>query len=162
MAVGIGLVALVAWRLSSGPIELEFLTPYLEEALSDPAGQQVEIGRTIAVWRGWTANPELRAENVVARGAEGQVVATVPALALSISLETLLRGVVAPARVELVEPRLHLVRDLDGSFSAEHGIGKLKPYMMPDWRGGAELMLMQRIKAAIDPLGVMNPGKVLP
>ena len=29
-----------------------------------------------------------------------------------------------------------VVRRYDGSFSAEHGIGKLKPYMMPDWRGG--------------------------
>ena len=55
-----------------------------------------------------------------------------------------------------------VVRVYDGSFSAEHGIGKLKPYMMPDWRGGAELGLMQRIKAAIDPGGIMNPGKVLP
>jgi FAD/FMN-containing dehydrogenase len=55
-----------------------------------------------------------------------------------------------------------VVREYDGSFSAEHGIGKLKPYMMPDWRGGAELVLMQRIKAAIDPDGIMNPGKVLP
>jgi FAD/FMN-containing dehydrogenase len=55
-----------------------------------------------------------------------------------------------------------VVREFDGSFSAEHGIGKLKPYMMPDWRGGAELALMRRIKAAIDPDGIMNPGKVLP
>ena len=55
-----------------------------------------------------------------------------------------------------------VVRDLDGSFSAEHGVGQLKPYMMPDWRGGAELATMQRIKAALDPLGIMNPGKVLP
>lgn len=55
-----------------------------------------------------------------------------------------------------------VVREYDGSFSAEHGIGKLKPYMMPDWRGGAELALMQRIKGAIDPAGIMNPGKVLP
>src|SRR6201996_6796083 len=55
-----------------------------------------------------------------------------------------------------------VVRTLDGSFSAEHGIGRLKPYMMPDWRGGAELAVMQRIKAALDPLGIMNPGKVLP
>ena len=55
-----------------------------------------------------------------------------------------------------------VVRALDGSFSAEHGIGKLKPYMMPDWRGGAELAVMRRIKAALDPLGIMNPGKVLP
>ncbi len=55
-----------------------------------------------------------------------------------------------------------VVRALDGSFSAEHGIGRLKPYMMPEWRGGAELDLMRRIKAAIDPRGLMNPGKVLP
>ncbi len=55
-----------------------------------------------------------------------------------------------------------VVRDLGGSFSAEHGVGQLKPYMMPDWRGGAELDAMRRIKAALDPLGLMNPGKVLP
>jgi FAD/FMN-containing dehydrogenase len=55
-----------------------------------------------------------------------------------------------------------VVRAFDGSFSAEHGVGKLKPYMMPEWRGGAELDVMRRIKAAIDPAGLMNPGKVLP
>ncbi len=55
-----------------------------------------------------------------------------------------------------------VVRDLDGSFSAEHGVGLLKPYMMPDWRGGAELAVMQQIRQALDPRGIMNPGKVLP
>ena len=55
-----------------------------------------------------------------------------------------------------------VVRDLDGSFSAEHGVGKLKPYMMELWRGGAELDAMRRIKHALDPRGLMNPGKVLP
>ena len=55
-----------------------------------------------------------------------------------------------------------VVRDLDGSFSAEHGIGRLKTDMMEAWRGGAELSTMQRIKAALDPAGLMNPGKVLP
>ena len=55
-----------------------------------------------------------------------------------------------------------VVAALDGSFSAEHGVGLLKPYMMPGWRGGAELDAMRRIKAALDPQGIMNPGKVLP
>ncbi len=55
-----------------------------------------------------------------------------------------------------------VVRDLDGSFSAEHGIGRLKTDMLESWRGGAELDAMRRIKAALDPQGLMNPGKVLP
>jgi FAD/FMN-containing dehydrogenase len=55
-----------------------------------------------------------------------------------------------------------IVRDLDGSFSAEHGVGRLKTDMMEDWRGGAELAAMRAIKAALDPKGIMNPGKVLP
>jgi FAD/FMN-containing dehydrogenase len=55
-----------------------------------------------------------------------------------------------------------VVRDLEGSFSAEHGIGRLKTDMMEAWRGGAELDAMRRIKAALDPAGLMNPGKVLP
>ena len=63
---------------------------------------------------------------------------------------------------EIMDTVCAVVRDLGGSFSAEHGVGKLKPYMMPDWRGGAELELMRKIKQAIDPAGLMNPGKVLP
>lgn len=55
-----------------------------------------------------------------------------------------------------------IVKELDGSFSAEHGVGQLKPYMMPQWRGGAELAAMRHIKAALDPQNIMNPGKVLP
>jgi FAD/FMN-containing dehydrogenase len=55
-----------------------------------------------------------------------------------------------------------IVREMDGSFSAEHGIGRLKTDMMEAWRGGAELSAMQAIKAALDPKGIMNPGKVLP
>ena len=63
---------------------------------------------------------------------------------------------------EIMDAVNAVVRRFDGSFSAEHGVGRLKPYMMPDWRGGAELAAMRAIKAALDPLGLMNPGKVLP
>jgi FAD/FMN-containing dehydrogenase len=62
---------------------------------------------------------------------------------------------------DLMEAVNEIVNALGGSFSAEHGIGQLKAYMMPAWRGGPELDAMRQIKKALDPLGLMNPGKVL-
>jgi FAD/FMN-containing dehydrogenase len=62
---------------------------------------------------------------------------------------------------DLMDAVNEVVRDLDGSFSAEHGIGRLKPDMLREWRGGPEFELMLKLKAAIDPAGLMNPGKVL-
>ena len=55
-----------------------------------------------------------------------------------------------------------VVRRLGGSFSAEHGVGRLKTDMLEDWRGGAEYRAMRAIKAALDPQGIMNPGVVFP
>ncbi len=55
-----------------------------------------------------------------------------------------------------------VVKKLDGSFSAEHGIGQFKLPMMEPWRGGTELDTMRKIKAALDPQGTLNPGKMIP
>ncbi|HTR17022.1 MAG TPA: FAD-binding oxidoreductase [Acetobacteraceae bacterium] len=63
---------------------------------------------------------------------------------------------------ELMEAVAEVVHELEGSFSAEHGVGKLKTGLMPSWRGGAELETMRRIKQALDPLGLFNPGTMLP
>jgi FAD/FMN-containing dehydrogenase len=48
-----------------------------------------------------------------------------------------------------------------GSISAEHGIGQRKLAMLPRYKSAVELDLMQRIKQALDPRGLLNPGKVL-
>ncbi len=50
---------------------------------------------------------------------------------------------------------------LGGSFSAEHGVGKLKRELLQDVEGAVAIDLMRRLKHALDPLGLMNPGKVL-
>lgn len=55
-----------------------------------------------------------------------------------------------------------IVNDLNGSVSAEHGIGQLKIAEMARYKQDVELDLMRRIKQALDPRGIMNPGKVLP
>lgn len=62
---------------------------------------------------------------------------------------------------DVTDPLNDLVHEMDGSFSAEHGVGKLKREELVRYSPPAEVDLMRKIKAAIDPNGIMNPGKVL-
>ena len=66
------------------------------------------------------------------------------------------------AREEPVRRALHdLVNEFGGSFSAEHGIGRLKVGELERYTSPVELALMRAVKRAFDPHGIMNPGKVL-
>jgi FAD/FMN-containing dehydrogenase len=63
---------------------------------------------------------------------------------------------------EAVKTSVHdLVHALGGSVSAEHGIGRLKVGDLETYGDPAKLAAMRAIKAALDPLGIMNPGAVL-
>lgn len=53
------------------------------------------------------------------------------------------------------------VHSFHGSISAEHGIGQLKKDLLPDYKDEVELALMRKIKRALDPNALMNPGKVI-
>ncbi|WOP14714.1 FAD-binding oxidoreductase [Ottowia sp. SB7-C50] len=48
-----------------------------------------------------------------------------------------------------------------GSISAEHGIGSLKAAKLPHYKSPVALQMMRAIKQALDPQGIMNPGRVL-
>src|SRR5438270_9760020 len=54
-----------------------------------------------------------------------------------------------------------IVLRMGGSISAEHGIGVLKRDELPDVKDKTAIELMRQLKAMLDPLGIMNPGKVL-
>jgi D-lactate dehydrogenase (cytochrome) len=54
-----------------------------------------------------------------------------------------------------------IVMRMGGSISAEHGIGVLKRDELPDVKDKTAIELMRSIKSMLDPLGIMNPGKVL-
>jgi FAD/FMN-containing dehydrogenase len=62
---------------------------------------------------------------------------------------------------EVNEVVFAIVLRMGGSISAEHGIGVLKRDELPDVKDKVAIELMRSFKAMLDPLGIMNPGKVL-
>ncbi len=70
------------------------------------------------------------------------------------------------ADYESVRPRVKdvvhdLVHQMDGSVSAEHGVGRLKVADLERYADPVKLAMLHSIKDALDPLGIMNPGAVL-
>ena len=74
-------------------------------------------------------------------------------------------GVAASAFLASASAANRIVHDIvaryGGSFSAEHGVGQLKRDELQRYKSAVELDLMRRVKAAIDPRNLMNPGKIL-
>lgn len=63
---------------------------------------------------------------------------------------------------DISEQTYALTQKLEGSISAEHGIGILKQPWLDKVRSAPEIEVMQGIKRVLDPAGIMNPGKLLP
>jgi len=72
-------------------------------------------------------------------------------------------AVVGPPADDLFadEQTLELALELGGTISAEHGVGTAKAGWLERCRGRSEVAAMRAIKTALDPAGIMNPGKVL-
>ncbi|MBO0345498.1 FAD-binding oxidoreductase [Roseibium sp. CAU 1637] len=54
-----------------------------------------------------------------------------------------------------------IVAEFNGSISAEHGIGRLKRELLHEVKSPVEMDMMRRVKSALDPKGLMNPGRLL-
>jgi FAD/FMN-containing dehydrogenase len=62
---------------------------------------------------------------------------------------------------EMTEAINAIVLEFGGSISAEHGIGRMKRDLLPRVKSPVEMDMMRSIKAALDPKGILNPGKLL-
>ncbi len=68
------------------------------------------------------------------------------------------RGEYDHVRSEITDVVHDLVAELGGSFSAEHGVGRMKVADLAHYGDPAMLTAMRSLKAALDPVGIMNPG----
>ncbi|MEQ8195373.1 MAG: hypothetical protein RIB59_12880, partial [Rhodospirillales bacterium] len=119
------ILSLFAWRLSSGPISLGFLSPTFESILS--ANQQdvkIRLQDTILTWAGWDRTLDIRILNVRALSADETILTTIPELSLSLSARAMLRGLIAPKRIELFHPKIKLLRKADGQIQIGFGESK--------------------------------------
>ena len=116
------LFAASAWRLSQGPVSLSFLTPSIIEVLNEwAAPYRISLDDTIVAWAGWRRPLDIRAVGVRALGTGDQVAASVPEISFSFSVRGLLSGLIVPTRIELIRPRVRVVRTREGTFELALG-----------------------------------------
>lgn len=103
-------------RLTHGPISLKFIVPPIERGLAaELGGSQVAIEDAVVRLTD-AGRLEFRLSNVRLSDKDGQPVATAPLAAVELALSALWQGRIAPARIELIDPRLLLV------YSEETGL----------------------------------------
>jgi len=135
-----GLIALggiAAWRLNTGPVPLDFLTPHLETALNAGGrGYTIDIDRTVAVWAGWRNAIDIRATGVLVTAPDGTTLMRVPELSLGLSLRALARGQLAPTSLDALRPSVRVVRHSDGAFSFAFAEAAADPLPPDEGAGG--------------------------
>ncbi len=115
LAALVVVVAVAVWKLSSGPISLSFLTPYIEEALNAQDGRfAVRIRDMGLTWGGWQRVVDIRANGVAVADETGKVVATVPEVSIGLSMRAMLRGRIAPTSLDLYGLEVTVERNADG------------------------------------------------
>ena len=111
-----------AWRLSSGPVSIGFLSPYIAEAFEDEdLSYRLKFDDTVLTWAGWNRSLDILVTDANVIGADGQVLASVPEISLGLSALSLLKGKVAPTSIELLRPKVHLVRNVEGELEFAFG-----------------------------------------
>lgn len=114
------LTAAAAWRLTTAPLELAFLTPYLEVALAEGAGGDLafDIDGTAIVWDGFAQPLLVRATDVTIREPGGRGIAAIPALALGLDTRRLITGEVRPTDLFIDRPRVTVFLADEGPLMA--------------------------------------------
>jgi hypothetical protein len=115
--VGVGVLA---WRLTEGPIELDWARETIAGALSDSGSDlTATVGRTTLALSSWERAFDVVAEDVVLVDSEGAVGARIGAVSLALSPTALFHGRLAPTRLDVLNPVVTVVRGVDGRWTVK-------------------------------------------
>src|SRR5271155_4443353 len=113
--------AVLAWRLSQGPIPSEFLAHRIETALNGDGPTQVHVGRAEIAWEGFRNGVDrpldIRVEDVSAVDPAGETVISIPRADVALSVGELLLGRLRPRRIAVADATVRLERARDGDVS---------------------------------------------
>jgi hypothetical protein len=113
------ILAFLSWRLTQeGPVHLRFLSSYVEQALiQSDQPYRIAIEDTVLTWAGWDRALDVRAINLRVRDLDGRELANLPEVSITFSARGLMKGLVAPSKIEIIGPKLTLIRNDDGSLA---------------------------------------------
>lgn len=111
------LVGIIVWRVTSGPMDVGFAKPYIEDALnSTDTGYHVALGKVVLDWPDLSAPVSLELQKVDL-SKDGRTVLSVNNINLVLQRRSLFIGQIRPKQIVLDKPALHLVRSADNEFS---------------------------------------------
>ncbi len=108
----------VSWRLAQGPVDLGFLEARLDAALEGSGNApSIQVRNPVLTWGGWDRPLHLRAGPISAIDPEGRIVAEVDEVSFGLGFAQLLRGSIAPTRIDVSGLEIQLVRVEGGRFA---------------------------------------------
>ncbi len=122
------LIAAVALyiRLSQGPVALDFMRDTIEGQINrNLAGMTVSIGGAVVERASDSGVPHFRLRNLELRDTSGNLIARAPRAAIGFNEEALFKGTVVPTSLELIGPKIRVMRAIDGGI--ELGFGEAAP-----------------------------------
>lgn len=140
IALGIAVVITVStgalvWRLSQGPVDLAWLTPRLQAALSANRTDRLHIDSVALAWEGWRGGVDrpldLRLRGITTTDDRGTTLVRIPQVALSLSFGWLLLGRLVPRAIEIDRANIELLRASDGTLSLGIGDQPVNPDSEP-------------------------------
>lgn len=147
-----------AWVLSRGPVSLSMLVPRIETALTDAARSAglpaiVQVDDVGLFWSGLERGLDLRLQGVTLTRPDGSGMARVGTVTVHPDFAALRNGRLSLARLSLVAPEIHVVREADGRFALALEPARPPepaPSVTPNAAGQRQVLLSERDPAGAD------------